>query len=91
MQLVSDYFTIPNRLGLHLRAARILVELANKFESQVEVEKKSGPKVNAKSILGVLLLEGVQGSQVRVITSGMDARPAMEAISDLIHNGFGEL
>jgi phosphocarrier protein HPr len=87
----SDFQTIKNPLGLHLRAARRLVDTANRYESHIEIERQSGPKVNAKSILGVLLLEGVQGASVRVLATGTDAREAVKAISALIANGFGEL
>lgn len=89
--LTSEYQTIKNPLGLHLRAARRLVELANAFEATVEVEKRGGPKVNAKSILGVLLLEGVQGTAVRVLATGSDAREAISAITAMIDDGFGEI
>lgn len=89
--LTSEYQTIKNPLGLHLRAARQLVELANTFESKVELEKKGGPTVNAKSILGVLLLEGVQGTEIRVLSQGADAHEAMKALAELLDSGFGEL
>lgn len=91
MNLTSEYQTIPNPLGLHLRAARRLVELANSFECNIEVERRNGPKVNAKSILGVLLLEGVKGTAVRVLADGVDARDAIQSVTELIETGFGEL
>lgn len=87
----SDYQRIKNPLGLHLRAARKLVEVANHFEASVEVEKKGGPRINAKSILGVLLLEGVQGTEIRVLATGIDAREAVASMTSLIDSGFGEL
>lgn len=87
----SAFHTILNPLGLHLRAARKLVDVANRYEAHIEVERQGGPKVNAKSILGVLLLEGVQGAQVRVVAEGVDAREAVTAIEGLINDGFGEL
>lgn len=89
--LTGEYQKIRNPLGLHLRAARRLVELANSFESKIEVQKRGGPKVNAKSILGVLLLEGVVGTEVRVLADGADARDAVQVMSELITGGFGEL
>ena len=91
MTLTSEYRVIPNELGLHLRAARLLVEEANRYESKLEIEKRGGPKVNAKSILGVLLLEGVKGTIVRVLATGSDAREALHSIVSLIDDGFGEL
>jgi phosphotransferase system HPr (HPr) family protein len=66
------------------------VELANKFESLIEIEKRGGPKINAKSILGVLLLEGIQGTEVRVLVTGSDSKEALKAITGLISNGFGD-
>ncbi len=90
-QQTSDYVTIVNPLGLHLRAARQLVDAANRFESLIEIEKSGGPTVNAKSILGVLLLEGTVGTPVRVLAQGVDAGEAVRAIESLITNGFGEL
>jgi phosphocarrier protein HPr len=87
----SDFHVIKNPLGLHLRAARSLVDTANRFESHIEVERQGGPRVNAKSILGVLLLEGVKGASVRVLATGSDAREAVKALSALIESGFGEL
>ncbi len=89
--MTSDFYTIVNPLGLHLRAARRLVEEANRFDSKIELEKRSGPTVNAKSILGVLLLEGVQGTSMRVLADGPDARDAIQALTALIESGFGEL
>lgn len=89
--LTSEYQIIKNPLGLHLRAARQLVELANKFDCKVELEKKGGPTVNAKSILGVLLLEGVQGTGIRVQATGAAAKEAVQAIVELLDSGFGEL
>lgn len=89
--LTSEYQEILNPLGLHLRAARQLVELANKFEAKVEIEKKGGPTINGKSILGVLLLEGIQGTKVRVLANGVDARDAIDALTDLVSRGFGEI
>jgi phosphotransferase system HPr (HPr) family protein len=91
MTITSEFIEIPNDLGLHLRAARRLVEEANRFEAMVELEKRGGPKVNAKSILGVLLLEGIQGTVIRVLTTGSDAREALQAVTVLIEEGFGEL
>ncbi len=67
------------------------MELANQFECKIEVEKRDGPTINGKSILGVLLLEGVHGTAVRVIATGSDAKGALNAITKLIDDGFGEL
>ncbi len=80
---------IINKLGLHARAAAKLVHLASRFDSQVELVK-DGEEVDAKSILGVLLLAAGKGSQVVVRCSGSDEEAACAAIVDLIAERFGE-
>jgi phosphocarrier protein HPr len=89
--LTSEFCSISNELGLHLRAARKLVDAANRFQSKIELEKEGGPTINAKSILGVLLLEGIRGTSMRVLADGADAREAIQALVALIESGFGEL
>ena len=81
---------VPNRLGLHARAAAKLVNVANQFESQVQASK--GEQVaDAKSIMGVLLLCGGQGQQISFRVSGADAQAALDALCALVADGFGEL
>ena len=80
---------IVNRLGLHARAAAKLVHTAGGFQSRITVEK-DGDEVDAKSILGVLLLAAGQGSQVKIRCEGADEQDAMRAVSDLIANRFDE-
>ena len=82
-------FDIPNRLGLHARAAAQLVRLANGFVSDIRVEK-DGMKVNGKSIMGVLMLAAPKDARIRVHASGPDAEEAITAIGDLIARKFGE-
>jgi phosphocarrier protein HPr len=82
-------FIIKNRLGLHARAAAQLVQTANRFRSEVTVEKE-GMEVNGKSIMGILMLAAPQGSRIRVGAHGEDAEQAMAAIGKLIDDGFGE-
>ncbi|MDC0715439.1 HPr family phosphocarrier protein [Nannocystis bainbridge] len=83
-------FEIVNKLGLHARAASKLVNLANKFKSDVWIARE-GTEVNAKSILGVLMLACGQGSRVMLRVEGADATPGFDALSKLIKSGFGEL
>lgn len=85
----SATFTIVNRLGLHARAAAQLVQTANKFKSDVTVEK-DGTEVNGKSIMGLLMLAAPQGVTIRVSVKGEDADEALETIGQLIDDGFGE-
>jgi len=80
---------ISNRLGLHARAAAKLVHVTGRFSSQVKLQK-DGEEVDAKSILGVLLLAAAQGSRIVVRCDGEDETEAMRAISELIANRFDE-
>ncbi len=82
-------FTIVNRLGLHARAAAQLVQTANRFRSDITVAKDD-EEVNGKSIMGILMLAAPKGSQITVTTNGEDEQSAMEAIGQLITDGFGE-
>jgi len=86
---VQKQFTIVNKLGLHARAAAQLVQTANRFRSEVLVEKE-GIEVNGKSIMGILLLAAPKGSQISLQVTGEDEQAAMEALSHLIEDGFGE-
>lgn len=80
---------IINRLGLHARAAAKLVHTAGGFQSRVTVVK-DGEEVDAKSILGVLLLAAAQGSRVLIRCEGNDEEQAMDAVTGLIANRFEE-
>jgi phosphocarrier protein HPr len=80
---------IVNRLGLHARAAAKLVQTAGQFRSRVTVEK-DGEEVDAKSILGVLLLAAAQGCTITIRCEGEDEEAALQAITGLIANRFDE-
>ncbi len=82
-------FLIVNSLGLHARAAAQLVQTANRYRSEIHVEK-DGMQVNGKSIMGVLTLAAARGASINVQVDGEDAEPAMTALAKLIENGFGE-
>jgi phosphocarrier protein len=82
-------FKIVNRLGLHARAAAQFVQTANRFLSDVTIEK-DGNEVNGKSIMGLLMLAAPQGSIINISVSGEDAEEAMKVIGTLINDGFGE-
>ena len=88
-QTVSVTVQIRNRLGMHARAAAKLVDQANRFSAHVELEK-DGQTADAKSIMGVLLLCGGQGSQLVIRATGEDAKAALEALVALVENRFGE-
>ena len=80
---------IVNKLGLHARASAKLTQLAAKFQSEV-VMSRNNRKVNAKSIMGVMMLAAGKGSKVTLETNGPDETEAMEAIVALINDCFGE-
>jgi len=80
---------IVNRLGLHARAAAQLVQLANNFKAEIQLIK-DGTAVNAKSIMGLLMLAAPKGSQITLTAQGSDADEAMQQLEELINNGFGE-
>jgi phosphocarrier protein HPr len=80
---------IINKLGLHARASAKLTQLAAKFESDVQVTRNNR-KVNAKSIMGVMMLAAGKGSKIVVEISGSDEAAAMEAIAKLVGDYFGE-
>ena len=80
---------IINKLGLHARASAKLSQLAGKFQSEVWLERK-GRRVNAKSIMGVLMLAATKGSTILIETNGPDEMQAIAALSDLVADYFGE-
>jgi phosphocarrier protein HPr len=80
---------ITNRLGLHARAAAKLVEAAARFQSVIQVTK-DGEAVDARSILGLMMLNARTGTQIEVSAEGSDAREALSAMLALIDAKFGE-
>jgi phosphocarrier protein len=85
----TQTFTIRNRLGLHARAAALLVKAANKFSAEVTIEK-DGVEVNGKSIMGILMLAASKGSKITVRVRGEDGPEALQALGKLIEHKFGE-
>ena len=80
---------IINKLGLHARASAKLTQVAGNFSSHVWVSR-NGRRVNAKSIMGVMMLAAGKGSSILVETEGADEASAMQAIQALIADRFGE-
>ena len=80
---------IVNKLGLHARASAKLTQVASSFRSEVWLSR-NGRRVNAKSIMGVMMLAPGKGAKVTLETSGPDEAEAMEAIVALINDCFGE-
>lgn len=90
MALVEERtFIITNKLGLHARAANMVVQVASKFESAITITK-DGIEANAKSIMGLLLLAAGQGSRITIKVEGRDCREAIKKIGKLIEEKFGE-
>jgi len=87
--MVERKVIITNKLGLHLRAAAVLVKTASAFISDVRVRKGS-VEVDAKSIMGVLGLEGAVGSELTVKAKGCDEQEALAAVVGLIEAKFNE-
>jgi phosphocarrier protein HPr len=87
--MIQRDITLGNRLGLHARAASKLVQTADRFGSDVWVSR-DGRRVNAKSIMGVLLLAAPCGSELTLEVSGEDEQSAMAALVELIEGRFGE-
>ena len=80
---------ISNKLGLHARASAKLSKLAGSFRSEVSLSR-NGRRVNAKSIMGVMMLAAGLGAEVEIETEGDDANAAMAALCTLIDDKFGE-
>ena len=80
---------IINKLGLHARASAKLTQLASSFGADIWLER-NGRRVNAKSIMGVMMLAAGKGSKVTIETEGSDADAAMQALIALVANRFGE-
>ena len=80
---------ISNKLGLHARASAKLTQMAGQFTAEVWIAR-DGRKVNAKSIMGVMMLAAAKGSVVVIETDGPDEAQAMTALVGLINDKFGE-
>ncbi len=80
---------VVNKLGLHARPSARLTQLASSFKSNVFVSR-NGRRVNAKSIMGVMMLAAAKGSTITLETEGDDEKEAIDALAGLISSGFGE-
>jgi len=87
--VASSELTIVNKLGLHARASAKLTQVANGFKSEVWLSR-NGRRVNAKSIMGVMMLAAGKGASITVEAQGADADAALRAIRQLIADKFGE-
>ena len=88
-KMLTKEVTIINKLGLHARASAKLTRLANQFQSEVRLTR-NGRKVNAKSIMGVMTLAANKGSIIEIEVAGIDESEALQALTTLINDHFGE-
>ena len=86
---MKQHILIINKLGLHARASTKLTQTASQFKSDIWIER-NGRRVNAKSIMGVMMLAASKGSTVSLEATGVDESAAIEALVELINNRFGE-
>ncbi len=87
--MINENITIVNKLGLHARAASKLVNCASQFESEVFITRK-GNRVNAKSIMGVMMLAASKGAELELEVEGNDEQVCRDALVELIQDRFGE-
>ena len=85
----TETFTIRNKLGLHARAAALLVKAANHFGADITIEK-DGIEVNGKSIMGILMLAASKGTKITLNIEGKDEVEALRVLGQLIDNKFNE-
>jgi phosphocarrier protein len=81
--------TIPNRLGLHMRAANVFADAASRFACSIHVVR-GGLKVNGKSIMGLMMLAAPCGSEIAIEAAGADEATALDELARLVEEGFGE-
>lgn len=87
--MTKQEIEIINKLGLHARASTKLTQTASQFGSEIWIER-NGRRVNAKSIMGVMMLAAARGTTITIDTQGEQADQALLAIQDLIADRFGE-
>lgn len=87
--VVEQRFEVRNVMGLHARAATLLVLTASRFSAEIEFER-NGRRANGKSVIGILLIVAAGGDTVTIRCNGPDARNASEALGALVGSGFGE-
>jgi phosphocarrier protein HPr len=87
--MLTKDFLIVNKLGLHARASALFVKTASRFASEVKLARE-GIEVNGKSIMGIMMLAASKGTTVTLTLEGADEAEALQAIGEMITNGFGE-
>ena len=87
--MYSKYVMVQNQVGLHARPATFFIQKANEFRSSIWIEKEER-RVNAKSLLGILSLGIIGGTQIKIIADGADEQAAVNALVELVESGFSE-
>jgi len=87
--MICQKILIVNKLGLHARASAKFVSLASEFNAEILL-RRNGQEVNGKSIMGIMMLAAGKGSELELCAKGKDEREALEALSALVHERFGE-
>ena len=87
--MVSRNVVVNNQVGLHARPATFFIQKANEFKSSIWVEKEER-RVNAKSLLGVLSLGIVKGTEITLIAEGVDEAAAVDTLAELVESNFAE-
>ena len=87
--MIQQEIEIINKLGLHARASAKLTQLAAKYRSEVWMTRNA-KRINAKSIMGVMMLAAGKGAKVLLETEGADEKECIDALAELINNRFGE-
>jgi phosphocarrier protein len=90
MDKISKKLEIQNKLGLHARAAALLVQTVNRFSANVKISK-DGQTVDGRSIMGLLTLAAARGSKIQVEAEGKEAPEALRAIENLLEKKFHEV
>ena len=86
--MYSKDVMVQNQVGLHARPATFFIQKANEFRSSIWIEKER--RVNAKSLLGILSLGIIGGTQIKIIADGADEQAAVNALVELVESGFSE-
>lgn len=87
--MYSKDVMVHNQVGLHARPATFFIQKANEFRSSIWIEKEER-RVNAKSLLGILSLGIIGGTQIKIIADGADEQAAVNALVELVESGFSE-
>lgn len=87
--MIEKEITVINKLGLHARPSALVVQTASKFKSEIKL-KKADLEINAKSIIGVMMLAAEIGSKIVILAQGEDETQAVEALAKLFEDKFGE-